>query len=173
VAPRMVREMQRGNLPLTRFQAALRRDQLPESLMVRYSDCQAELALAALARVEEETARRCALAAALHARLSARGVPGLPCVPSHGASVFWRFPLWLDPPEPLRDFLFSRHVDTGTSGLPCLSREPAFSEFAAHTPEAFRFVDAAVFLPVHPTLSRRDIEYVADGVCAWFDGSRQ
>ena len=109
--------------------------------LVQYTDCQADMALPALERMPEETARRTRLASRLYAELRLRDVPGLPLLPDDASSIYWRCPLWTSERDALRAWLTDRFIDTATSGLLCASREPAFFDLAAETPHAFRFID--------------------------------
>ena len=86
-----------------------------------------------------------------------------------GDCTFWRFPLWISPPTDLaalRRRLLARGVDTSPTNLECCSREAAFAGCAADTPEARRFVDAMIFLPMHPSLTEADVHRVAREVIA-------
>lgn len=168
VAPGTLKDIQQGNLPLTAFQPALRRDRLPDSFFVQFSDLQAALALDGLERLEEGNRRQRALAERLWDRLSGAGVPGLPETLKDARPVYWRFPLWADDPDALRAFLMDRYVDTATAGLLCMSREPAFPDLATHTPEAFAFMDRMLFLPLHPSFSESDVDHIARGVIDFY-----
>ena len=46
----------------------------------------------------------------------------------------------------------------------------AFAEFAADTPEAFRFVDETIFLPMHPNLTETDMRRIAAAVSGYYAG---
>lgn len=168
LAPGPVSEIQKGNLPLVRFQTAERRAAWPDTMLVQYTDCQATIALPALERMPEETAHRMRLGQALYARLAELGVPGLPTLPEGASSVYWRCPLWTDARDALRAWLTDHYIDTATSGLLCATREPAFEEFTTHTPHAVRFMDDMLFLPIHPSMSEGDMTYIADCVGAFF-----
>ena len=172
LAPVGTSEIQKGNLPLMRFQPSTRRSAWPATMLVQYTECQAAIALPALERMPEETAHRVALATHLYARLEAQGVPGLPVIPSGGEAVYWRCPLWTTARDELRAWLTDRFVDTATSGLLCATREPAFSDLHRPTPHAARFMDEVVFLPIHPSMTEGDMTYVADCVGEFFRARR-
>ena len=172
LAPVGTSEIQKGNLPLVRFQPSTRRSAWPATMLVQYTDCQAAIALPALERMPEETAHRVALATHLYARLEAHGVPGLPVIPSGGEAVYWRCPLWTTARDELRAWLTDRYVDTATSGLLCATREPAFSDLHRPAPHADRFMDQVLFLPIHPSMTEDDMTYVADCVGEFFRARR-
>ena len=172
LAPVGTSEIQKGNLPLVRFQPSTRRAAWPSTMLVQYTDCQASIALPALERMPEQTARRVALATHLYERLEAQGVPGLPVMPSGGQAVYWRCPLWTQDRDELRAWLTDRYVDTATSGLLCATREPAFSDLHRPTPHAGHFMDEVVFLPIHPSMTEDDMTYVADCVGEFFRARR-
>ena len=172
LAPVGTQEIQKGNLPLMRFQPSLRRAQWPREMLVQYTDCQANMALPALERLPEETARRAKLATRLYAALRDQGVPGLPVLPEGQSSIYWRCPLWTSERDALRAWLTDRFIDTATSGLLCASREEAFSDLAEDTPQAFQFIDEMLLLPIHPSMTEDDMCDIAEAVGAYFDSRR-
>ena len=168
--PEVVREFQRGNLlnrPARRHRVT-RRDALPAAMYARYSDLQAATGLRGLRTLDEGNRRRRELSLRLLDRLRAAGVPGLVSLTADADDcTFWRFPLWVDDPaqlEPLRRHLRARGIDTSSTNLVCCSREEAFGEFRADTPEARRYVDEMIFLPMHPSLTTDDVDRVARAV---------
>lgn len=165
--PEVVREFQRGNLfndPVRR-RRVVRLDRLPERMLARYSDLQAATGLRGLRTLAAGNARRRELSLRLLGLLREAGVPGLVRIPvDEGDCTFWRFPLWVDDPAripALRRRLLARGVDTSPTNLECCSREEAFAEWRADTPEARRYVDAMIFLPMHPDLTDADMRRVA------------
>jgi len=172
LAPVGTKEIQKGNLPLVRFQPSLRRDHWPGEMLVQYTDCQANMALPALERMPVETARRSWLASRLYEELRLRGVPGLPMLPDGASSVYWRCPLWTAERDALRAWLTDRFIDTATSGLLCASREDAFSDLATETPNAFQFIDEMLLLPIHPSMTEDDMCDIAEAVGAFYDRRR-
>ncbi len=174
--PEVLREFQRGNLlnrPERRRRVVLR-ERLPDAMYARYADLQAAAGLRALRSLDAGNARRRDLGLRLLRRLEDAGVPGLLRLPGDPAEcTFWRFPLWLrDASEVprLRSHLRARGIDSSPTNLECCSREPAFAAWAAHTPEAARFVDAMVFLPLHATLTEADMDRVAEAVASFVRG---
>ncbi len=169
--PERIREFQRGNLlnrPEKRRRVE-RLEALPERYFRRFGDAQAAVGLRGLTRLESDHARRRELALRLHDRLVHHGVSGTPTLtPDHrNEGTFWRYPLWLPSTAArthLRRELLARGIDTSPTNLECLSREPAFAPFNAETPEAARFLDTMLFLPVHPTLRESDMDRIADAV---------
>jgi dTDP-4-amino-4,6-dideoxygalactose transaminase len=166
LAPGAVREFQRGNVtnaPARRHRVT-RLDRLPDWMYARYSDFQASIAASALLRLRDGIARRRELSLELLERLDRAAVPGLVDRRFVAASTFWRFPLWTEDPQRLHRALLARGVDNSGTNLGCASREPAFAELARDTPHARRFVDRMLFLPMHPTMTRDDVRYIADVV---------
>ena len=174
--PEVVREFQRGNLfnDPARRRRVVRLAGLPARMFARYSDLQAATGLRGLRALDEGNRRRRERSLQLLGLLRAAGVPGLVRLPiDEEDCTFWRFPLWIDDATrlpALRRRLLARGVDTSPTNLECCSREPAFGPWAAATPEARRFVDGMIFLPMHPTLTGADVRRiareVADGVSA-------
>ena len=176
LSPELVREFQRGNLfnsPERRFKVR-RIERLPESMYARYSDYQATIGLRMLPTLAEGNRRRRHLSLQLLQLLEERNVPGLLRITvDENDCTFWRFPLWVEgpaTPDGLRHHLLTRGIDSSATNLPCCSREEAFGEFAADTPEARRFVDEMIFLPMHPNLNEGDMLHIATAVSDYYAG---
>lgn len=160
--PQYVREFQRGNFFNDRALASVSRDTaMPGWRYARYSDFQAGLGLHGLESLAAGNRRRRELSTLLLELLGAAGVRGTVRVPTEGESVFWRFPLWVDDVPRFRRFLLERGIDSSSTNLPCLSRESAFAEFAADTPNARAYVDGMVFLPMHSNLTEADMRQLS------------
>lgn len=167
LAPAIVDELQRGNLvydPARRIARVKRKTELAASFFAAYTDAQAVLAEGCLDAMDAGNRRRTELVARLHGQLEAAGVPGLVRLDLRGSPTFWRYPLWTSDPGALRASLRRRGIDAARTNLCCASREPAFAELAAETPNAVAFVDGMVFLPLHPNLDERDMDHVARAV---------
>lgn len=176
--PEAVREFQRGNLfnsPDKRMAKVTRLDRLPDWMYSRYSDFQAQTGFEPLAHLEEGNRRRRELSLYLLETLSKAGVPGLVRIEGNPADcTFWRFPLWVEAPADLRALrrhLLLRGIDSSPTNLVCCSREEAFADCAADTPEARRFVDEMIFLPMHPNLAEADMDRIAEGVITCYENS--
>jgi dTDP-4-amino-4,6-dideoxygalactose transaminase len=174
VNPERVREFQRGNFlnkPEKR-RTVVRLSPPPPWMFSRYSDLQAVTGFEGLKQLAEGNRRRRELSLLLHDLLTRRGVPGLVRfeVSAEGAT-FWRFPLWTpaDRIRSLRQRLLRAGVDSSPTNLECCSRVPAFQEFAMDTPEARRFVDDMIFLPMHSNLREADMHRVSEVVAASMD----
>jgi len=167
LAPAIVDELQRGNLvydAARRAARVTRKTALAPSFFAAYTEAQAVLAEGCLDVLEAGNRRRFELGSRLHRALGAAGVPGLVQVDPRGAPTFWRYPLWTSDPAGLRAFLRRRGIDAARTNLCCASREPAFADLAADTPNAVAFVDGTVFLPLHPNLDEDDMDHVARAV---------
>jgi dTDP-4-amino-4,6-dideoxygalactose transaminase len=176
LAPAIVDELQRGNIVYDSARRAARvkrKTELAASFFAAYTDAQAVLAEGCLDALDAGNHRRAELVTRLHEQLVAAAVPGLVRVNPLGLPTFWRYPIWTDDPEALRASLRRRGVDAARTNLCCASREPAFAEHAAATPNAVAFVDRMVFLPLHPNLDERDMDHVARAVIDHFRGARK
>ena len=168
--PEVVAEFQRGNLfnDPARRRRVRRVERLPAWMDARFSDAQAAMGLRGLRALDGDNRARRERALRLLGLLRDAGVRGLPrIVVDASECTFWRFPLWVDAPSevaPLRRRLLARGVDTSPTNLECCSREDAFAPWAADTPEARRYVDAMIFLPMHASLRDADIDHVARAV---------
>lgn len=170
VAPAVVDELQRGNIVYDHARRAARvkrKTALAPSFFAAYSDAQAILAAGCLDTLVAGNERRRTLAERLHARLAEAGVPRLVRLDPRATPTFWRYPLWTPEPQTLRGFLRRRGIDTAGTNLFCASREPAFADARASTPNAEAFVDRMIFLPLHPNLDERDMDHIARSVAAF------
>jgi dTDP-4-amino-4,6-dideoxygalactose transaminase len=175
-APAIVDELQRGNLVYDAARRAARvkrKTELAASFFAAYTDAQAALAEGCLDALDAGNDRRAELVARLHRRLEEASVPGLVRLDPLGSPTFWRYPLWTSDPEALRASLRRRGIDAARTNLCCASREPAFAEHAAATPNAEAFVDRMVFLPLHPNLDERDMDHLATAVIDHFRDARK
>ncbi|TMA35145.1 MAG: hypothetical protein E6J79_15590, partial [Deltaproteobacteria bacterium] len=106
--------------------------------------------------------------------LREQNVPGLLRIPvDENDCTFWRFPLWLEKPatpDGVRRHLLPLGIDSAATNLACCSREEAFAEFNTDTPEAGRFVDEMIFLPMHPNLKEADMRRIASGISSYYAG---
>lgn len=168
--PEVVTEFQRGNLfnDPARRRRVRRIERLPAWMDARFSDAQAAMGLRGVRSLDGDNHLRRARALRLLGLLQSAGVPGLPrLVVDASECTFWRFPLWVGAPSevaPLRRKLLAQGVDTSPTNLECCSREDAFAPWSADTPEARRYVDAMIFLPMHSALSEADVDHVARAV---------
>jgi dTDP-4-amino-4,6-dideoxygalactose transaminase len=170
-APAIVDELQRGNIVYDAARRAARvkrKTAIAASFFAAYTDAQAVLAEGCLDDLDAGNQRRKGLVARLHERLVEAAVPGLVRLDPLGSPTFWRYPLWTDDPEGLRRSLRRHGIDAARTNLCCASREPAFAELAAATPNAEAFVDRMVFLPLHPNLDERDMDHLAGAVIEHF-----
>lgn len=175
-APVIVDELQRGNLVYDAARRAARvkrKTEIAASFFAAYTDAQAVLAEGCLDDLDAGNRRRAELAARLHRRLEQASVPGLVRLDPHGSPTFWRYPLWTSDPEALRRSLRRRGIDAARTNLCCASREPAFADLAASTPNGAAFVDRMVFLPLHPNLDERDLDHTANAVIEHARGARE
>ena len=170
-APAIVDELQRGNIVYDAARRAARvkrKTEIAASFFAAYTDAQAVLAEGCLDDLDAGNRRRADLIARLHHQLSQASVPGLVRVDPLGSPTFWRYPLWTSDPEGLRRTLRRRGIDAARTNLCCASREPAFVDLCASTPNAEAFVDRMVFLPLHPNLDERDMDHLAGAVIEHF-----
>jgi dTDP-4-amino-4,6-dideoxygalactose transaminase len=174
-APAIIDEFQRGNIVYDAARRAARvkrKTEIAPSFFAAYTEAQAALAEGCLDALEAGNHRRAALVSRLHRALQAAGVPGLVELDPRGSPTFWRYPLWLSEPAELRAFLLRRGIDAARTNLCCASREPAFADFAAETPNAAAFVERMVFLPLHPNLDEADMDYLASTIAEFYRSTR-
>lgn len=169
-SPSRLHDLQRGNQNILRGDPpfVVRRNELPAAFDTAFTDFQGAVGSHLLTRLSSQTRRRASLGSRLLRLLQERRVPGLPHIPERARAIFWRFPIWVDEPPAFKRYLFKRYVDTTTTGLVCCSREPAFAEFNACTPQAFAFTEKMVYLPMYPDMDLDDIHHVAKSTGDYF-----
>lgn len=170
--PRLAEEFQRGNILLRSRGERTRRQRLDDTLFVQYTDTQAAIGLRMLPTVAPGNARRRALADRLLAALDSHGLPGTPRLLKPDTPSWWRFPYWTDQPAALRRALRRDGIDSAATNLICATAERAFAGVtpaALDTPNARRYTDQMVFLPLHPNMTEADMDRIAVSV-ARFEG---
>ncbi len=169
--PRWIHEFQHGNLIVwrKRKETEIRPGHISPDKFHGYSDFQAVVGLIAMETLFEGNRRRRELSAHLTSLLENAGVPGLPRISDPEGCTYWRFPFWVENVTVFRKFLRRHHIDTSQTNLPCLSDSPLFQDFSVEkTPEALKYTDKMVFLPMHPDLSFSDMQYIASTVIKYF-----
>ncbi|MCF7916169.1 MAG: aminotransferase class V-fold PLP-dependent enzyme [Candidatus Omnitrophica bacterium] len=151
------------------FSKPKRWEKMPKKFLKSFTSYQATIGIKAFKTFEEDTIKRSYLGYLLYSELKKKMIPGLVKIPFGSFCSFWRFPLWVDNPKKFRNYLFSEGIDTAVSGLECYSRGLLFKEFNKNTPEAFRFIDDMVFLPIHSNMEKNEIEYIACTVGKYYD----
>lgn len=178
--PRMINLLQEGrradpgsrpeDLPFESNPRILR-EQMPAEAFTEFCDLQGEVLLGVLKNHRAMNERRRMLAHHLYAQLETgirRYLPfSCPEGPSH--NVWWHFPLVVPGDrERFQMFLLHHGIDNGGYALALCSQEAAFSRYAAPTPGAQRIKEGTVFLPIHSSFSRRQMEQIAQVVNRYF-----
>lgn len=152
------------------FSKVVRRTQMPRKFLISFTEYQARIGIEALNVFKDDTEKRSCLGYVLYSELEKSSVPGLVKIPANSSCTFWRFPLWVNDPKKFRKYLFNRYIDTTISGLDYCSQELAFKEFNRYTPEAFKFMNNMVFLPIHSNMDIKQIKYIAQVVGEYYEG---
>ena len=152
------------------FSKVVRRTQMPRKFLISFTEYQARIGIEALNVFKGDTEKRSHLGYVLYSELEKSSIPGLAKVPTNSYCTFWRFPLWVKDPKKFRKYLFNRYIDTTISGLDYCSQELAFKEFNRYTPEALKFMNNMVFLPIHSNMDIKQIKYIAQVVGEYYEG---
>jgi dTDP-4-amino-4,6-dideoxygalactose transaminase len=146
-----------------------RRLAVPGDLFISFTAYQAEVGLAVFKKLERDMKKISSLGRLLYSESVRLSIPGLVKIPAGSSPTFWRFPLWVENPKKIRKYLLNKYIDTTISNLDCCSRNPIFKEFNKYTPEAFKFMDNVIFLPIHPAMEFEDVRYMAKAVKEYYD----
>jgi dTDP-4-amino-4,6-dideoxygalactose transaminase len=142
---------------------------IPSKYKAPFTNFQANIGLGAIERLKLDAEKRIKLGKILYSQLDEAGVPGLTKEFLKPGCIFWRFPLWVKNPKKIRRYLLNNHIDSTVSGLRCCSREPVFKKFNKSTPEAFKFIDNLIFLPIHSNMNVIQIRNIARIVRGYYE----
>ncbi len=87
--------------------------------------------------------------------------------PDHVRSVYHQFTVTSDDRDALRDHLAERGVDTGIYYPVPIHEQEAYADVEADLPVAERAAERVLSLPVHPNLSPKDLDAIADAVASF------
>lgn len=148
------------------------RDQMPAEAFTHFCDLQAEVLLKVLKTHRKLTDERRELARHLTSRLNdaaRRALPSSILEEGPRRNVYWHYPLVVaEEPRRFQLHLLLHGIDNGGYALALCSDDPAFSPYAASTPGAQRIKQNTVFLPIHNSFSRKQMEQIADTVNEYF-----
>jgi perosamine synthetase len=125
---------------------------------------QAAVGLKQIARIETLNGARARNGRALDEALA--HVPGLttPTYPDGAEPIYMSFVVHHPRRDDLAKALRSRGVDTTVGYMNDHSGSPLFSEYAADCPNSRKAVGELLHLPVHPNLSRKDLDHMIEAV---------
>jgi dTDP-4-amino-4,6-dideoxygalactose transaminase len=141
------------------------RSSFPESFSVPVNDWQLQLTIHQFQTLEKATMKRRELARLLLSRLNSESLKQVPKALHHiEHNSFYHFPVFCNGKKSeLRKHLFLRGVDNGSYGLNLCTEEAAFGTHQ-QLPEAKRIKHDSLFLPIHESFSKAQIEHIAEAV---------
>lgn len=85
-----------------------------------------------------------------------------PLDPDHTKHVYHQYTIRSDTRDELETYLSERDIGTGIYYPTCIHAQPAYDNLGAVMPNAEAAADSVLSLPVHPTVSTTDIDYIID-----------
>jgi len=154
------------------FNPLVLRDEMPNDAFTFLADIQSNIALKTLYTVEDGNEKRRRLAAVLSFLLDNKAdrFNVYQSTPEECRDVFWHYAI--EVPQAIRSdfqhFLLKRGIDTTGYELRLCSHEPVFEVYYDETPGARKIYESAVFLPIHPSFSEKQVARVARTVNQYF-----
>ena len=125
---------------------------------------QAAVGLKQLGRIEELNSSRIVNGAYLDAKLDAVANLEVPQYPEGSEPIYMSFVVHHRDRQKLAEALRSRGVDTTTGYMNDMAHHDLFPEFASNCPNAQKANAELLHIPVHPNLSLKDREHIAQSV---------
>ncbi|MFZ3091839.1 MAG: DegT/DnrJ/EryC1/StrS family aminotransferase [Nitrospirota bacterium] len=140
----------------------------PSDYLADYSDVQADVGLASLARAKEVTSVRIRNGELLRTLLT--DVPDIkvPAKLDCAVNVYWRFPIISDDMMGLKKYLIDHGIDSAPSYLTLCSKEPGFEIYHASMPNAEKLKNGTLVVEVNEELSEDDIRFTASLIRSYF-----
>lgn len=132
----------------------------------RLDTLQAAILLPKLALVDEEISARGKFAAEYTAALQAKGVTTTPFVEAHNASAWAQYTVRVARRSHVQDVLRAEGIPFAVHYPAPLNRQPAVADSTAQLPVGDRASEEVLSLPMHPYLSRAQIERIASVLAA-------
>jgi perosamine synthetase len=143
-------------------------NKVPNDMLYFYTDMQADAGLEVLKTIDISDERRINNAKILLENLSNVSSAHLPRLTDECRNIFWRFPIKIKDYKNFQKYLFNRYIDTSRTNLTCCSSAPFFKIYKMETPEAEEAKEDTVYIPVEPSLSERQMRYIADTINEYF-----
>ncbi len=150
-----------------RFGEAERRyDSLPASYLsqAKARGAQAAVGRRQLTRIEQLNGARMRNGKALDKALAHVDGLGVPCYPEGAEPIYMSFVVHHKDREGLAAELRKRGVDTTVGYMSAFADHPLFPEYKADCPNAAEAASQLLHLPVHPNLSRADLDHMVEAV---------
>ena len=150
------------------FNPLVLRDEMPRDAFTFFTDIQSHIALKTFDQMEDGNKKRRQLAEVLSSLLNDKtdGFMIFRSAQVECRDVFWHYVIKIPKEKNIdfRRFLLKRGIDTTGYELRLCSHEPVFEDYFDETPGALQIYESAVFLPIHPSFSEKQMARVAGAV---------
>ncbi len=143
-------------------------EKFPADYLMDYTDVQADVGLASLARAKEVTDIRIKNGGLLLGLLQDISQISIPNILKDAVNVFWRFPIISNDMENLKSFLLKNGIDSAPTYLSLCSSEPGFEQYHASMPNAEKVKKNVLVVEVDEDLNEDDIRWTASLVRSFF-----
>jgi len=144
---------------------------LPEEWLYKYTSLQAMVGIEVLRTLKENDEKRIDNVKTLFKNLSSISKSHFPEEIRNAFNVYWRLPFVMENITEIQDFLFQKYIDNCNTNLYVCSDLKVFSKFKNKTPIASTFKENMTFIPIHSTLNKTDMVYIADAINDYFKES--
>lgn len=132
----------------------------------RLDEVQAAILRVKLGHLEGENAQRRLLADHYTQRLKGAAVQ-LPVTTAGTEAVWHQYTIRTPKREALREYLADRGIMCGVLYPVPIHRQPAFAEPTLRLPDTERACAEVLCLPIHPAITREDVDRVCDAILCW------
>lgn len=169
IDPKITYRLYSGNIKVILGQHGNRLFEVfPSDYLADYSDAQADVGLASLARAKEITSLRIKNGELFREQLKDISNIKVPFKLDGAVNVYWRFPVINNDMMGLKKFLLQHGIDSAPSYLTLCSKEPGFEIYHASMPNAERLKNGTLVVEVNEELSEDDIRFTASLIRSYF-----
>ena len=169
IDPKITYRLYSGNIKVILGQHGNRLfEKFPADYLMDYTDVQADVGLASLARAKEVTDIRIRNGEMLRGLLQGVSQTKIPVRLEEAVNVYWRFPIISNDMDGLKRFLLKNGIDSAPTYLALCSSEPGFEPYHASMPNAERVKNSVLVVEVNEELKEDDIRWTASLVRSYF-----
>lgn len=170
IDPKITYRLYSGNIKVILGQHGNRLfEKFPADYLMDYTDVQADVGLASLARAKEVTDIRIRNGEMLRGLLQGVSQTKIPVRLEDAVNVYWRFPIISNDMDGLKRFLLKNGIDSAPTYLALCSSEPGFEPYHASMPNAERVKNSVLVVEVNEELSEDGIRWTASLVRSYFN----
>lgn len=169
IDPKITYRLYSGNIKVILGQHGNRLfEKFPADYLMDYTDVQADVGLASLARAREVTDIRIRNGEMLRGLLQGVSQTKIPVRLEEAVNVYWRFPIISNDMDGLKRFLLRNGIDSAPTYLALCSSEPGFEQYHASMPNSERVKKNVLVVEVNEDLSEDGIRWTALLVRSFF-----